>query len=340
MSTHPYIPLYVDDYEAATAHLTVEEDGVYSRLLRLCWRTPGCSLPNDPAWIARKIRLSATDFERIARPVIDEFFREQRGRLVQRRLKAEYDDISRKKSARKQAGKKGGQAKALKEQGKSPSNASVLLGDTRAFPEPEPEPEPEEKEAIASSVGPEAPTNGTLFEDVEERPDGPKAKPWESSPAFAAFWARCGPQMRTRSSKAKAWQPWRSVVAKIGAEALLAAVGRYVASDPDFQRSGGPGVHLWLKDGRWEHWLAPAPGSGGGGGDPVLFPEREVRQACVIEFGEDWVRKNLDHCAWQQVPEKVIRAPNKFIAGNLHREASFFRALGIHSVKIKSEAAA
>lgn len=143
MSTHPYIPLYVDDYDSHTAHLSAEEDGVYGRLLRLCWRTPGCSLPNDSAWIARKIRLSTEDFERVALPVIGEYFTLLRGRFVQRRLKAEYDNISRKKSARKEAGKKGGSAKALKGQGKSASNATVLLEDTGAFPEPKPDPEPD-----------------------------------------------------------------------------------------------------------------------------------------------------------------------------------------------------
>lgn len=143
MSTHPYIPLYVDDYDAATAHLSVEEDGAYSRLLRLCWRTPGCSLPNDPAWIARKIRLSPEDFARVAQPVLDEFFKLARGRLVQKRLRDEYDDISRKKSARKNAGKKGGDAKARKTKDIDPSNASDLPGYARAFPEPNPEPEPE-----------------------------------------------------------------------------------------------------------------------------------------------------------------------------------------------------
>lgn len=141
MSTHPYLPLYVDDYDAHTAHLSAEEDGVYMRLLRLAWRTPGCSLPNDPAWIARKIRLSAADFERVAKPVIEEFFKVKRGRLVQGRLKDEYDDISRKKAARKEAGKKGGSAKALKTQENVSSNATVLPADTRAFPNPEPEPE-------------------------------------------------------------------------------------------------------------------------------------------------------------------------------------------------------
>lgn len=139
--THPYIPLYVDDFEAATAHLTPEEDGVYNRLLRLCWRTPGCSVPNDDAWIARKIRLSPTDYERVARPVIDEFFRVQRGRLFQKRLREEYENITRKKSVRQKAGSAGGRQKAAKSKEKPSSIAKDLLGDTRAFPEPYPESE-------------------------------------------------------------------------------------------------------------------------------------------------------------------------------------------------------
>lgn len=141
MSTHPYLPLYVDDYEAATAHLTAEEDGIYSRLLRLCWRTPGCSLPNDPAWIARKVRVSAEDYDRVVRLVIEDFFKVVRGRLVQKRLKAEYETISRKKAARVKAGKRGGDAKALKNNENDPSNASDLPAHARAFPEPEPEPD-------------------------------------------------------------------------------------------------------------------------------------------------------------------------------------------------------
>ena len=152
MATHPYIPLYVDDFDAATPHLSAEEDGVYNRLLRLSWRTPGCSLPVDDTWIARKIRLSTDDFERVARPLLDEFFTVSRGRYVQRRLKREYDTISRKKTARKLAGKKGGEAKALKVQEKSPSNATDLPAHVRASPEPYPEPEPE-KESKAIALG-------------------------------------------------------------------------------------------------------------------------------------------------------------------------------------------
>jgi uncharacterized protein YdaU (DUF1376 family) len=159
MSTHPYIPLYVDDFEAATAHLTPEEDGIYNRLIRLAWRTPGCSLPNDPAWLARKIRVTEADFERVAKPILAEFFKVQRGRLVQKRLKAEYENISRKKSARVAAGKRGGDAKALKTKENAPSNASVLPTHTRAFPEPEPEPDKLTGDKSPASVAIEPPTD-------------------------------------------------------------------------------------------------------------------------------------------------------------------------------------
>lgn len=160
MSAPPYIPLYVDDYDAHTAHLTPAQDGIYGRLLRLTWRTPGCSLPNDPAWIARMVRLSKGDWDRIGKPVLEEFFRLSRGRFIQKRLKAEYDDISRKKSARVEAGKKGGAAKAQKTKSKSASNATVLPGDTRAFPEPEPEPDKKKDLGLLPLETIDRPVNG------------------------------------------------------------------------------------------------------------------------------------------------------------------------------------
>jgi uncharacterized protein YdaU (DUF1376 family) len=185
--THPYIPLYVDDYEAATAHLTPEEDGIYSRLLRLCWRTPGCSLPNDPVWIARKIRITADDFDRIARPVIDDFFKVVRGRLVQKRLKAEYENISRKKSARVKAGKAGGDAKARKTHDNDPSNASVLLAHTRAFPEPDPEPDTQIEDKLLSVTR----TSRFDFEAWFRRYPEAVAKP-KARQAYAAARAKIG----------------------------------------------------------------------------------------------------------------------------------------------------
>lgn len=234
MSTHPYIPLYVDDYDAATAHLSLEEDGAYMRLLRLCWRTPGCSLPNDKAWIARKVRLSPEDFARVAEPVLSEFFRLQRGRLVQRRLKDEYDDISRKKSARKLAGKKGGAAKALKNKDKAPSNASILPADTRAFPEPYPEPE----------------------EDTPVVPKG-DAKIVLRQADVEAVWECASKLGKERSGKEDIKRALQAAARRGHQPAdVIAGVRAYFASD-EATRDGGQyakGAHRIIQQDRWQNF--------------------------------------------------------------------------------------
>lgn len=121
MGDLPSMPLFVDDFEAATAHLNIEEDGAYNRLLRLCWRTPGCSVPADEKWIIRHMRINAETFERAVVPIIDEFFTEKNGRLFQKRQSQEFAYVKDVSEKRKNAGKKGGRAKALKNKETEPS---------------------------------------------------------------------------------------------------------------------------------------------------------------------------------------------------------------------------
>jgi len=102
MSKIPYMPLFVDDFEAATPHLTFEEDGIYNRLLRLCWRTSGCSLPDDPVWIARRMRCEMNTYHACVEPIIREFFTRDKGRVYQKRLRLEWQvsiDLSAKRAA-------------------------------------------------------------------------------------------------------------------------------------------------------------------------------------------------------------------------------------------------
>lgn len=126
MTDLPSMPLYVDDFEAATAHLTIEEDGAYNRLLRLCWRTSGCSIPDDDEWIRRRVRVSQQDYERLFLPIIDEFFIRSRGRVYQKRQREIFEEVSGRVQKRKQAGKKGGLAKAAKTKENHSSNATDL----------------------------------------------------------------------------------------------------------------------------------------------------------------------------------------------------------------------
>lgn len=126
MSDLPSMPLFVDDYEAATAHLTLEEDGAYNRLLRLCWRTAGCSVPDDAEWIARRMRVDRETFDRVLAPIIEEFFTRANGRISQRRQKREHRYVTQVSRSRKEAGRKGGIAKARKTTEKASSKAKDL----------------------------------------------------------------------------------------------------------------------------------------------------------------------------------------------------------------------
>ena len=154
----PYFPLFPTDFEADTSHLTLAEDGAYNRLLRLCWMTPGCSLPDDEAWIMRRMRARTDDEIEAVRAVLAEFFTVKNGRCSNARLTREYHAAHEAHERRKNAGAKGGKAKALKTNETTPSNAVAKPK------QPEPEPEPLKREAKASpkSQGTRLPDDWTL----------------------------------------------------------------------------------------------------------------------------------------------------------------------------------
>ena len=122
----PYFPMYPSDYEAKTSHLTIAEDGAYFRLLRLCWMTTGCSLPDDDAWIMRRARAPSDDEKQAIRTILDEFFTLKNGRWINERLVSEFKEAESKHLKRKKAGRKGGSAKSLKSNDNEPSNATAM----------------------------------------------------------------------------------------------------------------------------------------------------------------------------------------------------------------------
>jgi uncharacterized protein YdaU (DUF1376 family) len=233
----PYFPMFPSDFEAKTSHLTLEEDGAYNRLLRLCWMTPGCSLPDDAAWISRRMRVDAATFERVVAPLLDEFFRREKGRVYQPKLMLIHHDANAKHERRVDAGKKGGRpAKSLKEKEKAQSNALALPK--------QPEPEPELKVSVSKDTGAVAPID----------------------PAKVVFDAG----VKVLSSAGKSPSAARSIVGKWrgqhGDEAVIAALGkaqREGAVDPvafcegvfrQSAKSNGKAARRQLPDGRWQSY--------------------------------------------------------------------------------------
>lgn len=86
MADFPSLPLFTDAWIADTKHLTRLERGTYHDLLVLMWRTPGCRVPNDNAWLARRLSMTLVEVETELRPIIREFCRTDGNWISQKRL--------------------------------------------------------------------------------------------------------------------------------------------------------------------------------------------------------------------------------------------------------------
>jgi uncharacterized protein YdaU (DUF1376 family) len=103
MADYPAMPLFTDAYLADTTHLTDAEHGLYLRLLMIMWRSPGCRIPNEPQWIARRLNKTMEEYDLLVRPIVDEFLISSGNWLTQKRLSKEYDFVrgySKKQSDR------------------------------------------------------------------------------------------------------------------------------------------------------------------------------------------------------------------------------------------------
>lgn len=71
MSKRPWMPLYVADYRAKTAHLNAAQHGAYLLLIMHYWSTG--SLPDDDKSLARIAAMTIAEWRR-SRPVVEAFF--------------------------------------------------------------------------------------------------------------------------------------------------------------------------------------------------------------------------------------------------------------------------
>jgi uncharacterized protein YdaU (DUF1376 family) len=124
MATLPYMPLYVADYLADTAHLNAAENGAYLALIMHYWRH-GC-LPIDDGSLRRISRMTSKEWSR-SKQTIAFFFTDdwKHGRIDRELSKAKL-----KSDRRAQSGKMGGDAKALKLKETTLANATNLLEQT------------------------------------------------------------------------------------------------------------------------------------------------------------------------------------------------------------------
>lgn len=131
----PFMQLWVADYLGDTRHLTTEQHGAYLLLLMTMWRCDG-SLPADDTKLARIAGVTVARWNRIKGDIMAMLVIEN-GCVTQKRLKIEIEKAKEKSEKRADAGRKGGNAKALNENDSALANATVLL---KHSSEPEPKP--------------------------------------------------------------------------------------------------------------------------------------------------------------------------------------------------------
>jgi uncharacterized protein YdaU (DUF1376 family) len=120
----PWMPLYIPDYLADTAHLSTVESGAYLHLIMHYWMKDG--LPDDDAQLARIVKLSMPDWLAM-RPVISAMFMEG---WRHSRIDKEMREAEEAYERRAEAGRKGNEVKARQRE----RNASAL----RKQPQPHP----------------------------------------------------------------------------------------------------------------------------------------------------------------------------------------------------------
>lgn len=216
----PYFRMYPTDYEAKTAHLTIIEDGAYNRLLRLCWMTPDCSLPDDEEWIMRRVRAHTDEEKQAVKTVLTEYFRRENQRVFNNRLMREYAQASDRHRAASENGRKGGRpANYLKTK---ETDESYGLA---------------EKKRTAKLKKANQNQNQNHNTPIPPRGDD----------LFAEFWA----SVPKKVDKAKAQKAWSSAVKKDEPSKIIAAMQTYAKSrhGQDQQFTAHPTT--WLNGERW-----------------------------------------------------------------------------------------
>lgn len=95
-----YMPLWIGDYQADTAHLDAEQHGAYLLLIMAYWRSG--PLPADDKKLAGIGRMTPAQWKR-SRSTVLEFFQEAGGKLHHKRIDAELKDANERKASAKRS---------------------------------------------------------------------------------------------------------------------------------------------------------------------------------------------------------------------------------------------
>jgi hypothetical protein len=155
---------------------------------------------------------------------------------------------------------------------------------------------------------------------------------------FEDAWSLIPASMKTRSlSRAKLKPIWdRHAKTAGGQDVLIGALRAYLKGDKDLPKSGGPGLQVWLNQGKYDHWIEAGNSvvEAEGLPDRPTFPDEAIRASVVASCGLGWVVSYLDPCELHS--DGFITPKTGFALGKLRENARELKAAGIMGIRPKA----
>ena len=275
MAEFAALPLFTDSWVADTAHLSRLERGIYMDLLVLMWRSPECRVPNDPTWIARRLRLDQQE-QSILKNVTAEFCFSDGNWLMQKRLRREYLFVAKKRDAQSVKAKSRWNKEKDLSRGNAPSPTPTPTPTPTISPSPPQPASPERPESLPPNRG-----DGTgalpSFDDVDRALraiPGLDAHPVATTPSIAPIWRLISagldfktqilPSIKTqlaKTGKRQTIRSWNYFVPGIEADVQPATLSAsFAVTDDEWLKrlAAGRQTKLW-QTGRY----GPMPGTAG-----------------------------------------------------------------------------
>ena len=239
-----YYNRHIGDYLRDAAHLSMIQDGAYTRLLDLYYTREG---PIPDAEVTRLCRARGANETRAIRVCLKEFFVWTNGLWRHKRCDRELSDYAKKCIINIENGKKGGR----------PKTQSVISG--------EPKPNPEITLPVASSQKPLIPPYPPAFAPPKNSSNGSSILP----PGFLRFWSEW-PRHHRKTGRAPCAKFWNRHACELIVDTIVAAVKAEKKSEQWTKEDGAyiPMPATWLHQERWETPPEEKPKSG-------LSPEME-----------------------------------------------------------------
>lgn len=163
--------------------------------------------------------------------------------------------------------------------------------------------------------------------------------PQSAVSTFDEAWRVLPQTMKTRSESRRKLAPlWNDHARRVGGQdVLLAALQAYLKGDKDLPKSGGPGLQVWLRSERYDHWLEGPSCSvytevTSDGDKLPKFPE-PFRTALVQSCGEGWVRSYIDQCSLEG-SVLIVPAGKNTAASRIREKARDMKAAGLTALRM------